>query len=305
MGESKSGRCLSGGCLDTVRSSTTGSAGVDVETAVETTLQDYSVYIIDSNMKGPLGYGLSALLFGRSSTSRQGIFVLPGVIDADYCGIIKIMVYTITPPVLIPQGSRIAQLIPFQSCVPQRGDSNRGEGGFGSTGVPQIKASGGYRLVGYGRGEIQQKISRLHRKMSVMIKNLLVVKLLILLFVYSSVSFLHEINPRKNLWVTWANESGVSEFCLAMASATDPFQTCLIGIPGYNENSFKAFSTNNCSKSTTVADCSAKLISGLIKTLPWDPQELNLMASQVNQHDQSVGGKKPKQLDLLVGLSSL
>uniref|UniRef100_A0A8B9F2C3 dUTPase-like domain-containing protein n=1 Tax=Amazona collaria TaxID=241587 RepID=A0A8B9F2C3_9PSIT len=123
----------SGGCLDTIRSSTAGSAGVDLETAVETTLQDCSVYIIDSNLKGPLGYGLSAFLFGRSSTSRQGIFVLPGVIDADYCGIIKIMVYTITPPVLIPQGSRIAQLIPFQSCVPQKGNLDRGEGGFGST----------------------------------------------------------------------------------------------------------------------------------------------------------------------------
>ncbi|KAM4683781.1 uncharacterized protein AAGF69_000462 [Amazona ochrocephala] len=151
---------------------------------------------------------------------------------------------------------------------------------IGATLWEEIKAFGGYRLGGYGPGETQQKAFPLQQKMSVMIKNLLVVKLLILLFVYNSVSLLHEINPRKNLWVTWASESGVSEFCLAMASATDPFQTCLIGIPGYNENSFKAFSTNNCSKSKNVADCSAELISGLNRTLPWDPQELNLMASQ-------------------------
>ncbi|KFV08525.1 hypothetical protein N340_00915, partial [Tauraco erythrolophus] len=62
------------------------------------------------------------------------IFVLPGVIDADYTGIIKVMVYTLTPPVFIPKGSKIAQLVPFRACVPSSDDVERGEGGFGSTG---------------------------------------------------------------------------------------------------------------------------------------------------------------------------
>ncbi|NXG57491.1 POK9 protein, partial [Hemiprocne comata] len=129
------------GYLDTIPSATARSAGVDLETALDTTLQDTVVHLVDSNAQGPLGHNLSALLLGRSSTSRLGIFVLPEVIDADYEGTIKIMVYTLTPPVFIPKGSRIAQLVPFKPCVPQLGIAERGHGGFGSTRSPQVYLS--------------------------------------------------------------------------------------------------------------------------------------------------------------------
>jgi len=106
------------GALDSLRAATSGSAGVDVETAVDKTLVTTEVVCIDTNVKGPLGHGLSALLLGRSSTSKQGIFVLPGVIDADFTGVVKVMVYTLAPPLSIPASSRIAQLVPFRACVP-------------------------------------------------------------------------------------------------------------------------------------------------------------------------------------------
>uniref|UniRef100_A0A8C8AG30 dUTPase-like domain-containing protein n=1 Tax=Otus sunia TaxID=257818 RepID=A0A8C8AG30_9STRI len=112
----------------------TGSAGVDVETAVDITIQDQRVHLVDSNVTGPLGFGLSALLIGRSSTTCQGIQVLLGVIDADYTGVVKIMVQNLIPHVFILKGSKIAQLVPFKSCVPNIGEGNRGSGGFGSTG---------------------------------------------------------------------------------------------------------------------------------------------------------------------------
>ncbi|NWR81214.1 POK9 protein, partial [Centropus unirufus] len=115
-----------------------GSAGVDVATAVDIKLTTQKVQLVDSALKGPLGYGLGALLLGRSSTSRQGIFVVPGVIDADYNGIIKIMLYTLTPPVSIPAGSKIAQLVPFRSQVPNASIMDRGVGGFGSTGQLEV-----------------------------------------------------------------------------------------------------------------------------------------------------------------------
>ncbi|NXL86374.1 POK9 protein, partial [Alectura lathami] len=115
-----------------------GSAVVALATAVATTLEDQSVHIIESNMTGPLGYGLSALLLGRSLISRQGIFIIPGVIDSDYTGVIKIMVYTPSPPVFIPADCKIAQLIPFKSCVPHAKSKECGDAGFGSTGMPQI-----------------------------------------------------------------------------------------------------------------------------------------------------------------------
>ncbi|NXG17539.1 POK9 protein, partial [Grallaria varia] len=115
-----------------------GSAGVDVETAVDVALFTSEVQLIDSSIKGPLRHNVCALLLGRSSTSRQGIFVLLGVIDADYTGTVKMMVYTLTPPVSIPKGNGIAQLVPFRSCVPNPGDQMRGDRGFGSTGPLQV-----------------------------------------------------------------------------------------------------------------------------------------------------------------------
>ncbi|NXX52584.1 DUT nucleotidohydrolase, partial [Scopus umbretta] len=115
-----------------------GSAGLDLATAVGTLLESQNVYLIDSTMRGPLGRGLSALLLGRSSLSRQGIFVVPGVIDADATGVIKIMVYTLTPPVFIPANSKIAQLVPFKASVPHAEPVIRGDQGFGSTGPPEV-----------------------------------------------------------------------------------------------------------------------------------------------------------------------
>ncbi|KFO94107.1 hypothetical protein N320_04010, partial [Buceros rhinoceros silvestris] len=115
-----------------------GSAGVDVETTVDTTITDHGVHLIDTNVQGPLGHGLSALLIGRSSTSIQGIFVIPGLIDADYEGIIKIMVHILVPPVSIPAGAKIAQLVPLHACVPKAQNKTRGDQGFGSTGQPDV-----------------------------------------------------------------------------------------------------------------------------------------------------------------------
>uniref|UniRef100_A0A8C8B4C3 dUTPase-like domain-containing protein n=1 Tax=Otus sunia TaxID=257818 RepID=A0A8C8B4C3_9STRI len=86
------------------------------------------------NVERPSGFGLSALLIGRSSTTHQGIQVLLGVIDADYTGVVKIMVQILIPPVFIPKGSKIAQLVLCKACVPNAGEGNRGTGGFRSTG---------------------------------------------------------------------------------------------------------------------------------------------------------------------------
>lgn len=121
------------GCLYNMLPATKGSAGVDLVTNESVTISDDSVTVINSTTKGPLGGGMAALLLGRSSATLEGIFVLPGVIDADYNGVIKIMVKIFSPPMFIPQGSVIAQLIPFLPQVPTTTNSQR-SGGFGSTG---------------------------------------------------------------------------------------------------------------------------------------------------------------------------
>ncbi|KAK4811011.1 hypothetical protein QYF61_015715 [Mycteria americana] len=81
------------------------------------------------------------------------------------------------------------------------------------------------------------------------------------------------------MWVTWANKTGQQAFCLSLASATEPFRTCLLGVPGFKATDFSSFATKNCSRATNVSGCSATLINSLNVTLPWDPQELSLLGS--------------------------
>ncbi|KFO92751.1 hypothetical protein N320_13323, partial [Buceros rhinoceros silvestris] len=109
-----------------------------VETAVDTHLQDTSVTLIPTTIKGLLYHEKSPpLLLRRSATSRQGVIVLPGVIDADYTGVIQVMVYSLHPPTFIPKGSRIAQIVALGAVFPpcsSKSEQVRGEKGFGSTG---------------------------------------------------------------------------------------------------------------------------------------------------------------------------
>ncbi|KAK4810707.1 hypothetical protein QYF61_007681 [Mycteria americana] len=102
---------------------------------------------------------------------------------------------------------------------------------------------------------------------------------LIIGIVLPVVMSLHKIEPRENMWVTWANKTGQQAFCLSLASATEPFRTCLLGVPGFKATDFSSFATKNCSRATNVSGCSATLINSLNVTLPWDPQELSLLGS--------------------------
>lgn len=69
----------------------------------------------------------------------KGIRVSPGVIDADHTGELKIMVEATQGILVILQGERIAQLIllPLVETGHSVLKTNRGSGGFGSTGCPQ------------------------------------------------------------------------------------------------------------------------------------------------------------------------
>ncbi|NXM22573.1 POK9 protein, partial [Ploceus nigricollis] len=135
----------------------TGSAGMDVDTTVDITITDSAVHLIDTNVKGPLGDGLSVFLLGRSSASKKGLDVIPGVIDADYQGVIKITVRTFFPPASIPKGSRIAQLVHFKACVPCTGLKEWGTGGFGSTGKPEV-----YWAMDITRGKPDKQVTLTH-----------------------------------------------------------------------------------------------------------------------------------------------
>ena len=96
--------------------------------------------------------GHAALLFARSSLGVKRGLSLPngvGVIDSDYRGEIHVALVNLSgEPVEIYTGERIAQLVimlvtqvlPVE--VKELGQTQRGEGGFGSTGLTANAAQG-------------------------------------------------------------------------------------------------------------------------------------------------------------------
>ncbi|NXE44376.1 POK9 protein, partial [Ptilorrhoa leucosticta] len=132
--------CKSANTSSTLRPATSGSLGLDLAAAVTVTLMSSKPEKVPTGIKGPItinGRPVGALLLGRSSISLLGLFVLPGVIDADYSSEIQVMVHTPFPPARIKQGQRIAQLVLLEQLTKKltpHSQAARGDRGFGSSG---------------------------------------------------------------------------------------------------------------------------------------------------------------------------
>uniref|UniRef100_A0A674IDN4 dUTPase-like domain-containing protein n=1 Tax=Terrapene triunguis TaxID=2587831 RepID=A0A674IDN4_9SAUR len=68
-----------------VPAATRGSAGIDLvnQENMDITLPG-EVLLMPSQIQGPLPEGTVGLVLPRSSASKQGLFVVPGVVDSDY-----------------------------------------------------------------------------------------------------------------------------------------------------------------------------------------------------------------------------
>ena len=62
-------------------------------------------------MAGPLPEGIVRFVLGCSSLSFQGLSVVPGVVDSDYIGEIKVLISPPTKIVQINKGQRVTQLL--------------------------------------------------------------------------------------------------------------------------------------------------------------------------------------------------
>ncbi|KFP06738.1 hypothetical protein N300_13689, partial [Calypte anna] len=117
-----------------------GSLGLDLATTVDVSFIDNKPQKIPTGITGPVKYGgkpCRALLLGQSSAGLKSLFVLPGLIDSDCTGEICIVAMTWPPPMVIPKGSQIAQLVPTQQLTDAATASStfaRGTADFGSTG---------------------------------------------------------------------------------------------------------------------------------------------------------------------------
>jgi dUTP pyrophosphatase len=122
-----------------------GDAGLDLASNQELEVKPGERALVPTGLAVAIPQGHAGLVLPRSGlASREGLTLAnaPGLIDAGYRGEVTIAVVNLDPEraVHIQKGQRIAQLlvVPFAAVeVVEAGElppSERGEGGFGSTG---------------------------------------------------------------------------------------------------------------------------------------------------------------------------
>lgn len=148
---------------------TTGSAGMDLRANLKQAihLQPRERVLVPTGLKIQLPEGYEAQVRPRSGLAlKEGITVLnsPGTIDSDYTGEIGVILINHGKLAFIIQnGDRIAQLV-FQKVeqaefevVDSLEETQRGEGGFGSTGVKDVqkklKDRSEHKLIGHNNYE--------------------------------------------------------------------------------------------------------------------------------------------------------
>ncbi|HET7326651.1 MAG TPA: dUTP diphosphatase [Nocardioidaceae bacterium] len=122
-----------------------GDAGADLVTTVDVDLGPGERAVVPTGVSIALPDGYVALVHPRSGlAARCGVSIVnaPGTVDAGYRGELKVVLVNHDPrqPVSLRRGDRIAQLLVQQVArarfveVERLPGSDRGDGGYGSTG---------------------------------------------------------------------------------------------------------------------------------------------------------------------------
>ncbi len=123
-----------------------GDAGLDLAAATGLTLQPGERGVVGTGIAIAIPSGFVGLVTPRSGLAvRLGLSMVntPGIVDSGYRGEVRIVLVNHDPdtPVEVKRGDRIAQLVilPVAHVAIEERDSlpesDRGQGGFGSTGV--------------------------------------------------------------------------------------------------------------------------------------------------------------------------
>ena len=121
---------------------TVGSAGYDLYSPDSGIIQPMERLLIPLHISIQLPVGTYGQIAPRSGLAlKYGIQVGAGVIDEDYRGNVGVLLFNVSDkPFEFKKGDRVAQLIvksyksPEIKQVEQLDESNRGDGGFGSSG---------------------------------------------------------------------------------------------------------------------------------------------------------------------------
>ncbi len=138
-------RLANGADLPLPAYATAGAAGMDVVAAEALTLAPGARHAVATGFAIAIPDGFEVQVRPRSGLAlKHGITCLnsPGTIDSDYRGEVKIILANLgDAPFAIARGDRIAQLVPAAvqratlNEVTSLDETDRGMGGFGSTGV--------------------------------------------------------------------------------------------------------------------------------------------------------------------------
>lgn len=122
-----------------------GDAGMDLTAREDVTILPFDTAMVGTGVAVEIPEGYVGLVFPRSGlASKRGITLANcvGVIDSGYRGEIMVPLHNMKNYVqMVMEGERVCQLIvmPFETCicksVKELNESDRGSGGFGSTGI--------------------------------------------------------------------------------------------------------------------------------------------------------------------------
>ena len=125
---------------------TSGAAGLDLRAAVNepVTIPVGGRKLVPTGLRMAIPYGFEAQVRPRSGLAlKHGLTVLnsPGTIDSDYRGEVQVLLVNLGhEPFVVNRGERIAQLVVSPvahatlTLVETLDDTDRGDGGYGSTG---------------------------------------------------------------------------------------------------------------------------------------------------------------------------
>lgn len=131
--------------LDLPSYATSGSAGLDLRSAVDEVIEPMARCAVPTGLRVAIPEGWEGQIRPRSGLAyRQGLSIpnAPGTIDSDYRGELKVLLINLgSEPIEIQRGMRIAQMLITPApqvaieCVNDLDDTERGSSGFGSTGT--------------------------------------------------------------------------------------------------------------------------------------------------------------------------
>jgi dUTP pyrophosphatase len=122
--------------------SSTGAAGADLRASEPLEIAPGARAAVPTGLRLQIPPGHVGLVWPRSGLAvRHGIDTLAGVVDSDYRGEVKVVLVNHgDEPFRIEKGDRVAQLLVQRveraafSAAAAIGETDRGEGGFGSSG---------------------------------------------------------------------------------------------------------------------------------------------------------------------------